>query len=388
MTADSGHRTRDDEPFRDLAPPLISPGPTDFQGVVMRVFPLAAREDSLQRLCRRLLNLGPREVAEFRPALPYVFLLLVHYGRMRPGASNLGWVAQNEVAFALPLEWRRLRGGRMVFHDWAVTTPFIWVDSPLSVATGREVYGWPKRRVRFADEESPWLSSPRGRQRLVKVTEAWPAERQADESRESRVFLEIDQHPPPALLELGVHPPALWGPLAAIPEALSGSLSAARAGAGLAGRLWSQGPAAAVDGRLRSVIETMIESLSPGPPDLGADAVNLKQFRDAARPSHICYQALIAARMSIRKYNAGGLLGESQLLAGDPAAGFRIRIHRRPGLPIIEKLGLEVAEEHQGEDVPVATLKPIFPFWLDLEIRYDLGRRLCWRTIDSDWYTD
>ena len=41
--------------------------------------------------------------------------------------------------------------------------------------------------------------------------------------------------------------------------------------------------------------------------------LNLKQFRDAGDSELACYQALVNARMLIRKYNGSALLGETAL---------------------------------------------------------------------------
>ena len=73
--------------------------------------------------------------------------------------------------------------------------------------------------------------------------------------------------------------------------------------------------------------------------------VNMKQFRDAQYPASVCYQAIVTAEMKIDRVNAGGMLGDDALLRGDPSAGYQIRIHSFPTLPILRSLGIESEAE-------------------------------------------
>ena len=79
-------------------------------------------------------------------------------------------------------------------------------------------------------------------------------------------------------------------------------------------------------------------------------------------------------------------MGDLHLAQGDLSGGFRINIHRYAGQPIVDSLGLEIAEETEqpglgtdAETVSVATLKPVLPFWTDVELSYGAGRVLGWR---------
>src|SRR5260221_10070705 len=117
-------------------------------GVTSRVFPLKANMARLTQFCDQYVNMDiPQDVVHFRPAVPYVYLMVLDYGSMSPAsvqAQNVGWVAQHEVAFAVPLERWREEKGKLVFKGWACVCPFIFVDDEMSLTTGREVYGWPK----------------------------------------------------------------------------------------------------------------------------------------------------------------------------------------------------------------------------------------------------
>src|SRR3989442_135198 len=84
--------------------PVFVP-PFHFEGMTTRFFPLRARLPVLQNFVDRYLNIIPPELGRFRAFLPYVYLLLVDYGKMALQASNLGWLAQHEVGFMVPVEW-------------------------------------------------------------------------------------------------------------------------------------------------------------------------------------------------------------------------------------------------------------------------------------------
>ena len=87
--------------------------------VASRVFPLKANMARLTQFCDQYVNMDiPQDVVHFRPAVPYVYLMVLDYGSMSPAsvqAQNVGWVAQHEVGFAVPLERWREEGGKLVF---------------------------------------------------------------------------------------------------------------------------------------------------------------------------------------------------------------------------------------------------------------------------------
>src|SRR5262249_22867744 len=115
--------------------------------------------------------------------------------------------------------------------------------------------------------------------------------------------------------------------------------------------------------------------------------ITLKQFRDAEIPSSFCYQALVNSGMKLERFNGGGLLGDGALLRGDPSGGFEICIHRYDSQPIVESFGLEVTERSAADTGAIATLRPVFPFWLDMDMEYGTGTVICWRTRTSEWST-
>src|ERR1043165_4047845 len=134
-------------PKQGMSLTVVPPFP--FEGMTVRSFPLRANLNSLQRFCDSYLNFIPKELGRFRAIAPYVQLLMVDYGRMATKVRNVGWVAQREILFSIPIAWYKVHHGEWRFHDWATIAPFIYVDDDMSMAVGRGVYGWPKVSARL-----------------------------------------------------------------------------------------------------------------------------------------------------------------------------------------------------------------------------------------------
>lgn len=362
--------------------------PASFDGVTARVFPLKANMARLQKFCDDYLNKDvPRTISFFQPAIPYVFLGALNYGRMSAEFANLGWMSQREVGFIIPLEWRQDQDGRLAFRDWTLVAPFIFVDDSWSLTTGREVYGWPKIKAWLTPEIDNWMRSPLLQDSVMTLSTMVFPELYEGERQEPRVLVEIERQPSPSF---SLFPPDPWNslnPLVSVPQALLNLASAMGTAAEILLGLPSSGYVQDRDLQsLKEMLGKLLQYVSPSAPALSSNNITLKQFRDAEEPLYICYQALVNSRISLRRLNKGGLLGDLNVLRGDLTGGFRIKMHRYEEQPIIERLGIEVAEEYEVQGRRVAVLQPTLPFWLDADLDYGFGDPLCWRTKHSPWY--
>jgi hypothetical protein len=361
--------------------------PFEFDGVVMRVFPLRARLEQLQTFIDAYLNVAPPELAHFRVFLPYVYLMIINYGKMSVTAANLGWISQNEVAFSVPLLWYRRIGRQLVFHDFAYVSPFIYVDNDMSMTTGREVYGWPKSRVSADTFPTAWMTSPEANPVLARFSAMVFPELHAGMRQTPRTLLEIKYSVGSSFSRVPFDPRAAWLPWVGLPKAIAGSVEMARdyadvlRGLGFLREQPGAGPAA-----YASMLARLSRSLSPYRPRIGFNTINLKQFRDAEHPNVAAYQALTNARMDLRRFGGGGLLGDTHMLQGDASGGFSVDVHQYPTAPIVDSLGLEVASERVVGGASVHTLRPMFPMWLDVDMHYDVGRLLAWRAKGRGWH--
>jgi hypothetical protein len=375
-----------------------------FDGVTARIFPLRAHYHTLSYLCDTYLN-RDSQIARFRPCAPYVFLSILNYGRMSStseNAAHYGWVSQNEVFFAVPIVWEERINGRWVFRGWSCVCPFIFVDQPWSIEVGREVYGWPKEEAFFQREVSNWAArSPADSENLLTLETQTFATPYAGELPSPQPLLEIERSGPwdtGARLwkpPLDLHNP-LWGPMTMTQEWLR----------------WMANPG------LRQTTLRMPQWLlasqrgnrghGPLPPFF---TINLKQVRDLENPELAAYQAVTAAAMRVNSINRVGMLGEPHLWRGDLTGGYRIKLHRHAVYPIAETLGLITSSEQRTSDTggplargytagvagntrlerfpgrlstpaashDVATLAPIMPYWIDLDLEYGVGETIMYR---------
>lgn len=379
-------------PYNTAAPAeweAVSPPPYDFLGVTMRVFPLQADLRRLDGFCDQYLNLMPREIAFFRASLPMVFLVLLDYGKMVSEARNVGWVSQRETGFIVPLTWLREEDGEEVFVDWASVAPYIWVDQPMSISTGREVYGWPKERGWIIPGTDSWTdvgTTAPFRFRLdTKVRPQLPPVPGSG----IRTLFTIREEPPPELFSWPPNPGSIWNPFRTLSHLLASSEMLVN---GMAG-VWASLVRTTVDGgpeawgsssRLAAEMLGAVWPLADTTdlPNPRFNTINLKQFRRASDPRELDYQAVTNSRMIGLRYGRTELLGTPALTGGDPSGGFHIEIDSYSSYPVVRTLGL-LSRAHPGSNRH--HLRPLFPFEVEMDLRYDQGEVVCWRSAHYDW---
>lgn len=380
------------EEFTRKLPPLAnSPASTKppfvFKNLSVRVFPLRASLDALQQVCDSYLNFVPAEVGRFRAVVPYVYMSLLDYGQISEMVDSIGWFAQAEVYFGVPVEWYKLVNGKWVFHDWAVITPFIYVDDDFSAPLGRAVFGFPKTLASIVKTKSEWLQNAVGPVTVASVqTKVFP-ELYKGKSLEARVFLEIERAAPMSNLRI---PPDPASPIA--PWNIATNFAEAMAGFGRDAmrlaqfmRIFEPNPASSPAFPME-MMNRLGPALQPGGKGFTLNSLNLKQFRSADLPFHFCYQALTNGGMQVMAFNGGGLMGEERTILGDLSGGYTVKLSEYSSLPIAQTLGLEVERRWQGDGVKVAVLKPVMPFWISVNAKYLEGENLAWRTRDGIWY--
>lgn len=386
-----------------------------FSDVTTRVFPLKASMNRLQDFCDNYLNFvdddkGNRSPHYFKPALPWVYFQVLNYGEMNTATKSLGWIAQHEVLFLVPLAWYVVENGELRFKDWATVCPFVFVDNDISITTGREIYGWIKVKATLDRLDPNWADDPRKPRQLLDLrTELFPRA-YAGEPLEQHTLLQITQAPPPSVFRDPFSKDALFGPGWTMAEAVRAAVSYGRdlLEAVVAPPLMGYDPRSVpttVEMLARNVFnftrflpwwqpdrDTVRESSERAHGhgrNYYLNQINLKQFRDSSEPTYACYQAIVNSQLAIDHYYSGGALGPANLAFGDITGGFRILLHDYPEQQIQSVLGLEVEEWQQAPDNHrLAVLLPQFPFWASYDLRYDNGDTLCWRTKTSDWYGD
>jgi len=127
---------------------LVSlPAPFDSLNASLSGFWAKADYDRVDTLCRRLFAGVSGGKADYRPLAGYVMLT---WGRidtvvpLTPPYDTWGAVEEAQVVVWLPVVKVRGGGDVVVAERFLMFVPFIWLDNAMSLATGREVFGYAK----------------------------------------------------------------------------------------------------------------------------------------------------------------------------------------------------------------------------------------------------
>jgi hypothetical protein len=223
---------------------------------------------------------------------------------------------------------------------WAI--PYMFVDSALALAGGREVYGFPKQ---MGTLEIPVGKSAPSELRINTVT----LERHAPDSvaTDLRVITVTRSG------KAAPHGEAWDHPGRALQEVMAAAGVTAEPDLG--------------NGHTPRGLERLLPRGSRRLPDISADLlffahlaeedvpmVLLKQFRDAHEQGAACYQAVVCVDMVVSLFRGGGLLPDD----------YRVHVDALDGEPISRELG-------------ISTLcTPRLAFWLDFDFVVQLGHIL------------
>lgn len=125
------------------------------RGVQSFVFVFEGERENLENLCRRYLTEPSGGQVEYRPLTTLIALIFSRTRQLiatNPPYSGMGWLPELEAAFwVLTVRVSRDESVASANHlAWFI--PYIFVDSPLAMIEGREIFGMPK--------EIGWLEIP------------------------------------------------------------------------------------------------------------------------------------------------------------------------------------------------------------------------------------
>jgi hypothetical protein len=289
---------------------------------------LDAGSGALRQLCERCLNAPAGGQVYYAPLAPYVLLLFADMTISSLDARDreLGWMCEAELSFWLPTLAHRRLGGVWAPDHIAWFLPYLFVDNPYAIATGREVYGFPKTFGCFkrpASINKPELS-----------LDVWGFERFGPEAEgKLQRLLEIRQA----------------GETNAEDQSSLDSWDELRT-------------------RLEKVLGVGAGSLTPTPssdlPGLDVPLVFLKQFRAAAGTRRACYQAIVETRARVQAFRKGGMLKGT----------YQVDFSRLESHPLPQVLGLDGGSGQAGGQSVAARAA----LWLDLDFSLEEGVEL-WR---------
>ncbi len=386
-----------------------------FPKVGMRFYPLRADIHRLQMLLDSYLNFADDGQNQppymFKAAAPFVLLQTVNYDRLEieagedvPKQKPLAWLKQHEAIFSIPIEWYEWKGSHWSFVDWAMTYPFIYLDHPISIWIGREMYGWPKMPVRVPNLFP--LSNPPDPNGRVAFLLGGRSARNPERPEPFRPFIEVDQAASAfdPLASLGDWL-ARWPKMASDALSTMAALTDIARGAGMAQWLSGSGRSEPFPATARESLKyasqwapqllNMFGSAKTGeahqftPSPFMKNNIVLKQFRDAHDSKSACYQALVKSELAVKAVHGGGFLFNPML--ADPTGGVTIRLHHFDQEPVIEALGLDqearLVADPSGGRRKIYEFKPFFPFWWNLDLTYGKAEQLCWRAKTTTWST-
>ena len=124
------------------------PAPWRCDHAEMHVFYLQADLTALQRLCARTINEPSQGYLNYQPDSNFVIVSFQYLHDLHStanGVSKHGAHSYGEVSFWV-LVSRRDRNGKVIGEP-SVLTPYIFAEDGTAVATGRELYGYPKEQA-------------------------------------------------------------------------------------------------------------------------------------------------------------------------------------------------------------------------------------------------
>jgi hypothetical protein len=392
-----------------------------YSGITTQVYPLQANPKNVEDFLHEFLL--PNPFIEFQPVGPLVVMQICEYPKVETTSPGLAHrlFAFHEVAFGIPIAVYEIDDAGRRFSEYAMVYPFIFVDNPLSMAAGRQIYGWAKAGIEF--QRLTTRFGPNDPRQLFAVRiDAFslaPLLRalSRDDNGDSRTALAVNQTRPflsgfaGIAQTLTIVPQALGGFVAstatlfdaignlmagyASPTAVSLISDQMRLASGAVmnqflGYLKALNPDF---DKLKSILPGLAIMLPgfPGTKPVGSgyevSIYTMKQVSDASeRASESgCYEAVVRSRMEVVSAQDGGLLFDP--IAADPTGGIAISLERDPKHKelddLISLLAGATLQESNGREV--YTVRPVLPFWGKLDLAYGRADRQWWRSKYSTW---
>ncbi len=276
--------------FIELPGSSVYRHPFPLQGMASQALLLHADYEQLRKTTNHWLNSVPGSEYRYEPLLPFVICNPVWIDRILWTPAGQGFMRESDFNFAYYVA--AFKG--LEFHHLAIAQAYLVVDNPLTVSTGREVFGY--RKV-FGPMEylagtyqpiaaSTWVlkeQSPDAEVELAEVAriilpDGWPAA-----TRQAR-----------------------WEDLKSLAEMAVGDF---------------------VFGAVTAIAHLIEHFKSQNLP-----VVQLLQLRDIQYPESAAFQAILESPMQITNLHSAWML----------PSGIRIQLTDYPSYPLISDLGIRV----------------------------------------------
>jgi hypothetical protein len=134
-------------PYVDYGSMTTVPAPFSSLNTTLQGFWVEADGERLQALCRKVFSETSGGAVDVRPLGHHVMITWGNIERVvsrTPPFDHRGGVAEPQVAIWVPAATVRERRGRVIAESFKMFVPYIWLDNAMSLATGRELFGYPK----------------------------------------------------------------------------------------------------------------------------------------------------------------------------------------------------------------------------------------------------
>ncbi len=311
---------------------LVLAHPIECLHTTTYAFLIEADWDALVATCDRAFAEPSGGAVVVRPIMPLVAVVAADIRRGQASAPpdrDKGWSTERDLGFWIPCARGRLDGdGDLAVDQVGWYQPYLFIDNPAAVFTGRETFGFAKA---FATCDVPGHRDDPSRFRVTtQVIERFAPSARAEIGELYRLERTDD------------------GPLGTLESTFDNVLEAfVKVEARLL--LRALGP-----GRVPRPTFALLRNLYDGLRDGLVPMFFLKQFRDVADPTTACYQAIVEAPCRLGAWRGGGYLPEHVLTIRD------VDSH-----PIARDLGLP--------DRPIETG---WGLWADFDFTIEPGQAL------------
>ncbi|RJF93789.1 NAD(P)-binding protein [Sphingomonas cavernae] len=254
---------------------MTFPGPVSLKDTKMWAFLLEADPAKLEACCRKLFDEPSGGAVQVRPLAPVMMMSIVDIGHgVFTDVPEMGWSPERELTFWIPSVRVHEENGRTIATHFDFVMPYLILDNPVAIASGREIFGYMKQRG--------WIALPGdpGRAADTLTVDLFATKSFGTDSEEQRhrllTLTPAGETPGPALGSI-----ASFGDAA---RALHSHLAPAI-------ERWHPGLGFAAES-IADLIEERVPQLF------------LKQFRDVADGRNACYQAITEAMGQVTRFDA------------------------------------------------------------------------------------
>lgn len=122
------------------------PGRIQLDGTTMWAFMLEADRTKLEAFCRKVFDDPSGGAVRVMPLTSVMMMTIVDIASGRfVDAGRMGWSRERELTFWIPAVRIAERDGRTVATHFDMVMPYLVLDNPVAIASGREIFGYFKQ---------------------------------------------------------------------------------------------------------------------------------------------------------------------------------------------------------------------------------------------------